>query len=90
MRTLRSNYTALWAALLCGLMAQTALAQDYGVRLGRSSRGGEVTFEPTGPGVLFDALDPSVRKWYVPQELYNEYGYRHWEYTNYARERYER
>jgi hypothetical protein len=80
----------LRTALLCVLVAHAVFAQDYGVRLGRASRGGVVTFEPTGPGVLFDALDPSVRKWYVPQELYNEYGYRHWEYTNYARERYER
>ena len=34
-------------------------------------RAGELTFEPTGPGVLFDALDPAVRKWYVPQELFH-------------------
>jgi len=70
--------------------AGPAQGQDYGVRLGTVSRGGAVTYEPTGPGVLFDALDPSVRKWYVPQELYNEYQWRQWEYTNYARDRYER
>ena len=68
MRTLRSSYTALRTALLCVLVAHAVFAQDYGVRLGRASRGGVVTFEPTGPGVLFDALDPSVRKWYVPQQ----------------------
>ena len=67
-----------------------AAAQDYGVRLGTTVRGGVVSYEPTGPGVLFDALDPAVRKWYVPQELYAEYGWWPWEYTNYARERYER
>ncbi|MBT4976757.1 MAG: hypothetical protein HOM86_05380, partial [Gemmatimonadetes bacterium] len=40
-------------------------AQDYGSRLGTVKRGGKVSFEPTGPGVLFDALDPSLRKWYA-------------------------
>ena len=49
---------------------QTVLhAQNYGTRLG-IQRGGEVSFEPRGPGVLFGALDPAVQKWYVPQELY--------------------
>jgi len=65
-------------------------AQDYGARLGTVKRGGKVSFEPAGPGVLFDALDPAVRKWYVPQELYAEYGWKHWEYSNYARENYQR
>ncbi len=53
-------------------------------------RGGAVTFEPTGPGVLFGALDPAVKKWYVPQELFVDYGWRQWEYSNYARTPYER
>ena len=79
------------ACLLLGLWpGEPARAQDYGVRLGTVVRGGEVSYEPTGPGVLIDALDPAVRKWYVPQELYNEYRWQQWEYTNYARSRYER
>ena len=53
-------------------------------------RGGELTFAPTGPGVLFGALDPAVKKWYVPQELYNEYQWQQSEYTNYARDQYKR
>jgi len=65
-------------------------AQDYGVRLGTVKRGGQVSYEPTGPGVLFDALDPAVKKWYVPQELYAEFGWKQWEYSNYARENYQR
>jgi hypothetical protein len=40
--------------------------------------------------VLFDALDPAVKKWYVPQELFNEYQWRQQEYTNYARRHYQR
>mgnify|MGYP006108670725 FL=1 len=83
----------LQIAVIClcaGILAVPAFAQDYGARLGTVKRGGDVKFEPTGPGVLFDALDPAVRKWYVPQELFNEYGWHQWQYTNYARQRYER
>ncbi|HID11925.1 MAG TPA: hypothetical protein EYP17_11595, partial [Candidatus Latescibacteria bacterium] len=47
-------------------------------------------FEPKGPGVLMEALEPALRKWYVPQELYYEYGWQQWRYTNYARELYRR
>ena len=61
-------FTSLWVALL----ANPLDAQDYGARLGTVQRGGKVSFEPTGPGVLFDALDPTVRQWYVPQELYSD------------------
>ena len=71
-----------WAASWVG-------AQDYGARLGLQ-RGGEVSFEPGGPGVLFGALDPSLRHWYVPQELFNESRWQQWEYTNFAHQRYQR
>ena len=74
--------------LLPGL-ENLASAQDYGRRLG-VRRGGEVSFEPRGSGVLFDALDPAIKKWYVPQELYAEYQWKQWEYTNYARNNYQR
>ena len=77
----------LFSILLC---LNAAWAQDYGVRLGTVKRGGKVSFEPTGPGVVFDALDPVVRKWYVPQELYAEYRWNPWEYSNYARDPYQR
>ncbi len=53
-------------------------------------RGGEITYEPRGPGVIFDALDPALKKWYVPQELYELYGWQQWEYSNYARSQYQR
>ena len=75
--------------LLC-LLCATARAQDYGSRLGNIQRGGKVSFEPTGPGMLFDALDPAMHKWYVPQELYSEYRWKQWEYSNYARQNYQR
>ena len=82
--------TTVAVALLLVLAAASVAAQEYGARLGTVQRGGKVTFEPTGPGVLFDALDPVVRKWYVPQELYAEYGWQQWEYDNYARDHYQR
>ena len=78
--------------LLTGLTAgplQRVEAQDYGTRLG-VQRGGEVSFAPQGPGVLFNSLDPAVKKWYIPQELYNEYRWKQWEYSNYARNDYQR
>jgi hypothetical protein len=81
---------SLHTLLALSLLASTLQAQDYGTRLGNIQRGGKVSFEPTGPGVLFDALDPTVRKWYIPQELYAEYQWRQWEYTNYARHNYQR
>ena len=82
----------------CGLLVLTVLlaalapsfAQDYGNRLGDIRRGGEVSYAPRGPGVLFGALDPAVKKWYVPQELFSEYAWKQWEYSNYARQHYER
>ena len=72
------------------LLPPFGTAQEYGARLGTIQRGGQVSFEPQGPGVLFGALDPAKRRWYVPQELYNEYQWRQWEYSNYARQHYER
>ncbi|HID11125.1 MAG TPA: hypothetical protein EYP17_07470 [Candidatus Latescibacteria bacterium] len=45
---------------------------------------------PSGVHVLVDALAPNLKKWYVPQELYYEYGWKGWEYTNYAKEPYAR
>lgn len=80
----------LTAAVALLLESNSAFAQeDFGSRLG-VRRGGELFYEPTGSGVLFDALDPAVKKWYVPQELFNEYQWRQQDYTNYARRNYER
>ncbi|MCE2450474.1 MAG: hypothetical protein J4F35_19580 [Candidatus Latescibacteria bacterium] len=86
-------YLIVVGAVLCVLSwsAPTLVgAQAYDSRMGRVKQGGKVDFSPQGPGVLFDALDPAVRKWYVPQELYQEYQWRQWEYSNYAREPYQR
>ena len=87
---MRMSHSAvlLTLGLLIGI-AEQARAQTYGNRLG-VQRGGRTTFEPQGAGVLFDALDPAVRRWYIPQELYNEYRWQQWEYSNYARQYYQR
>ena len=78
------------AVLMLGVIAAEVRAQeDFGARLG-VRRGGVVGYDPVGPGVLFDPLDPAVKKWYVPQELFNEYQWRQQEYTNYARRHYQR
>ena len=75
---------------LCTLAAAPVSSrEDTGTRLG-VRRGGEVSFEPYGPGVLFGALDPAVKRWYVPQELFNDFGWNQWEYTNYARRQFQR
>ena len=78
-------------ALLLGVVVLCALevgAQtDYGNRLGRRVDERRV-FSAAGRSVLIDALDPTIQRWYLPQELFTEYGRRQWEYTNYAREPY--
>ena len=85
----RPAATILVAAALAATFSSAA-AQEYGSRLGNVRRGGEVSFDPRGPGVLFGALDPAMKKWYVPQELYAEYAWRQWEYSNYARRHFAR
>jgi hypothetical protein len=80
----------LLALLVLVLSGPSLWGQEYGARLGTVQRGGKVSYEPTGPGVIFDALDPALRKWYVPQELVAEYRWKQWEYDNYARQPYQR
>ena len=84
-------FNILIASLLALLVSwnEAAANEDYGKRLG-VKRGGQVSFAPQGPGVIFDALDPALRKWHIPQELYKEYKWRQWEYSNYARHKYQR
>ena len=75
--------------LLFAIFGGDIRAQTTGTRVA-ARRGGEVSFEPKGPGVLFGALDPAVRRWYVPQELFYEFQWKQWEYTNYAKTIYQR
>ena len=47
-------------------------------------------YAATGPRTSTETLSPALRKWYLPQTLYQLYGWKNWEYTNYARDQYER
>ena len=91
-KSTRSFVLVLVVLAPCCLLSlpQLGIAQEYGSRMGTIQSGGRVSFEPQGPGVLFGALDPAKRRWYVPQELYNEYRWSQWEYSNYARRHYQR
>ncbi len=62
---------------------------DYGNLLGLQ-QGWTASYAPQGTSVMMGSIDPAVRRWYVPQELYPEYRWRQWEYTNYARESFSR
>jgi len=83
------RFVLLCAGLLCACAVSRSEAQDYGSRLG-AEQGGRVSFEPRGPGVMFGALDPTLRHWMIPQELQSELRWRQWEFTNYARQPYQR
>ena len=82
--TMRAGLTAVVAAIVFGVEAQ---GEDYGNRLGVRA-GGQQLLRATGPAIGMTAMDPTVRRWYLPQELFSEYGRQQGGYTNYARERY--
>lgn len=83
----------IWCIIVSAILLHNTRSEAQGPdrdRIKGVRRGGALTFEPTGPGVLFGALDPAVKKWYVPQELFREYQWKQWEYSNYARDHYQR
>ena len=43
-----------------------------------------------GPRISPETVVPTLRKWYLPQTMYTLYEWKAYEYTNYARERYQR
>ena len=61
---------------------------DYDRATGQASASGPLV--SMGPRVHLNALDPAVRNWHLPQELFQEYRWRQWESTNYALSGYER
>ena len=75
MEAIRLNTASVLVVLSC-VLSPAYSQPDYGTRLGVPRGSGETSYAPYGPGVLFDALDPAIKKWYVPQELYNEYRWR--------------
>ena len=45
---------------------------------------------PSGAQIFFEAIDPTIQKWYRPQQLYYQYKWDWWQYSNYARFPYQR
>ena len=79
--------------ILCVLALSSATgwaAQNYGARLGHQANDGTVMYRSEGPKTLLGNVEPSVRKRYLPQELYQEYQWQTWQYTNYAGNPYQR
>ena len=87
----RAPAPLLWtvASAVALALSSASDAQEFGSRQ-KVQRGGEVNFEPQGRGVIFGALDPTVRRWYIPEELFNEYRWRQAQYSNYGRHPYQR
>ena len=71
----------VWALIGIGYWASSALAATPGRERGATSQ------------VRIDGFDPNVptlRRWYVPQDLYHYYQWGGYKYTNYARDNYRR
>ena len=85
-----SRLTAIFAFVLSLALGEAeAQDMDYGNRLGYRVAE-QVRYSSVGAAVDMDVLDPTVMRWYMPQELFSEHGRRQWSYTNYAREPYRR
>ena len=89
MHTVTIRISIVLLLVAAGAAQEAAGQVDYSSRLGLQ-QGDETSFAPQGPDVMLGVLDPAVRRWYVPQELYKEYHWRQWQYTNYARNPYQR
>ena len=74
-----------------GLFALVFFTLDWGAASAQLTTGYRPISEPGIYGVRIHpgALAPNRRKFYLPQNLHYEYGWRGWEYSNYARDEYE-
>ncbi|MXX38755.1 MAG: hypothetical protein F4Z85_11965, partial [Gemmatimonadetes bacterium] len=83
-------YLSRIRSVLCAALALLAL--DWSSALAQLTTGYRPIAEPGIYGVRIHpgALAPNRRKFYLPQNLFYEYGWRGWEYSNYARDEYER
>ena len=85
-----ASAVAAWWAAVC-LMAGVTLVdaqQDYGNRLGINELD-RVSYYATGPDMQKTTFAPSLKRWYMPQEIADEYRWQ-WDYTNYAKDKYRR
>ena len=85
----RTRTAVLLSACLACLALRAGADEDYGERLGVRA-GDRWIYRASGTSVQMGALDPAVHRWYMPEELFQEYGRRQWGTTNYAQERYQR
>ena len=79
---------AVWWAVAC-LVVGVGLAgaqQDYGNRLG-TNEPDRIAYYATSPGMQPAAFVPALKRWYMPQEIADEYRWQ-WAYTNYAKDPY--
>ena len=83
-------YLSRIRSALCAALALLALGWDS--TSAQLTTGYRPIAEPGIYGVRIHpgALAPNRRKFYLPQNLFYEYGWRGWEYSNYARDEYER
>jgi hypothetical protein len=77
MQPIRLACIGLWLAL--------GLIPAQGVEIGLYN-----PYLSAGARLSPESLVPTVRKWYLPQTLYTLYGWKGYEYSNYAREKYQR
>jgi hypothetical protein len=75
------------ASILLGLAALLCAAPHAGAQ---RATGFDNPYYTSGTKIAPATLVPSVRKWYLPQRLYQLYDWRQEQYSNYARNHYER
>ncbi len=78
-----------WVIAVLGLISFSLLIFSHSSAVERRGTAFE-PLGPVGPTTRIAALEPCLRKWYVPQELYYEFGWEQWRYTNYAKDTYKR
>ena len=74
---------------LLSIIFLTLFLADYALGAGLES-GFFSPYTTTGVRISPETITPALRKWYLPQTLYDIYGWKNWEYTNYSRDHYQR
>ena len=77
----------IFIVLSCLFALCQAMPQESGAQ---RATGFDNPYYTTGTEISPATLVPSVRKWYLPQRLYLLYDWRQEQYSNYARDNYER
>ena len=75
----------LLSIIFLGLFSADDYARGQGLESGFLN-----PYTTTGVRISPETITPALRKWYLPQTLYDVYGWKNWEYTNYSRDHYQR